>query len=98
MGRTADPIAFLEALRDKPYAYDFYQAMRRLENLYRDRPRFGEALRPADEPIRLGQEPSLSFAPAPLSSFQLGQDGKPSRLQVSFFGLLGPNGPLPLHM
>jgi type VI secretion system protein ImpH len=98
MGRTADLLAFREALRRKPFAYDFYQAMRRLENLHRDKPRLGEALRPADEPVRLGQEPSLSFAPAPLSAFELGEDGKPDRLLVHFFGLLGPNGPLPLHL
>ena len=29
-------------------------------------PRLGAALRPADEPVRLGQEPSLTFAPAAL--------------------------------
>src|SRR5262249_13529204 len=98
MGRAADPLAFLEALRRKPYAYDFYQALRRLENLHRDKPRLGEALRPADEPVRLGQEPSLSFAPAPLSAFEPARDGQPARLQVRFFGLLGPNGPLPLHL
>jgi len=98
MGRAADPLAFFEALRRQPYAYDFYQAMRRLENLHLDKPRLGEALRPADEPVRLGQEPSLSFAPAPLSAFEPGRDGKPARLQVRFFGLLGPNGPLPLHL
>jgi len=98
MGRAADPLAFLDALRRKPYAYDFYQALRRLENLYRDKPRLGEALRPADEAVRFGQEPSLSFAPAPLSGFEPGQGGRPGRLQVRFFGLLGPNGPLPLHL
>ncbi len=76
MGRTADPVGFLEALHREPYAYDFYQAMRRLENLHRDKPRLGEALRPADEPVRLGQEPSLSFAPAPLSAFEPGRGRK----------------------
>jgi type VI secretion system protein ImpH len=98
MGRTADPVGFLEALHREPYAYDFYQAMRRLENLHRDKPRLGEALRPADEPVRLAQEASLSFAPAPLSAFEPGRGGKPAWLQVRFFGLLGPNGPLPLHL
>jgi type VI secretion system protein ImpH len=48
--------------------------------------------------VRLGQDPDLSFAPAPLASFDSGQDGRPPRLQVRLFGLLGPNGPLPLHI
>ncbi|MEO8627460.1 MAG: type VI secretion system baseplate subunit TssG [Betaproteobacteria bacterium] len=98
MGRPTDPLAVLEALRSRPYAYEFYQAMRLLENLHRDKPRLGDALRPADEPVRLGQEASLSFAPGSLTAFEPGQDGNPSRLRVNFFGLLGPNGPLPLHL
>src|SRR5262249_40135556 len=55
-------------------------------------------LRPTDEPVRLGQDPDLSFAPAPLASLEPGEDGKPPRLQVRLFGLLGPNGPLPIHL
>ena len=58
----------------------------------------GPARRPVDEPVRLGQDPDLSFAPAPLASFETGRDGRPPRLQVRLFGLLGPNGPLPLHL
>jgi len=98
LGREADAVAFFAALAEEPYRYDFYQTMRRLECLYADRPRWGSALRPLDEPVRLGQDPELSFAPAPLSSFEIGHDGQPPRLQVLLFGLLGPNGPLPLHL
>jgi len=98
LGREADVVAFFAALAQEPYRYDFYQTMRRLECLYADRPRWGTALRPVDEPVRLGQDPDLSFAPAPLSSFEIGRDGQPPRLQVLLFGLLGPNGPLPLHL
>jgi type VI secretion system protein ImpH len=91
----------LDVLARGPEQFDFFQVMRRLEGIYRDRPerpRFGAALRPADEPIRLGQEPSLSFAPAALSSLRTSREGLPPRLSVNFFGLLGPNGPLPLHL
>jgi type VI secretion system protein ImpH len=63
-----------------------------------DRPRVGQAVRTAEEPIRLGQDPSLSFAPSTLSSLQPGRHGMPPRLEVNFLGLLGPNGPLPLHL
>ena len=96
--RTTDAVKFFAALADAPYRYDFYQTLRRLECLYRDKPRWGSALRPVDEPVRLGQEPDLSFAPAPLASFESGSDGTPPRLQVRLFGLLGPNGPLPVHL
>lgn len=96
--RTTDAVAFFAALADAPYRYDFYQTLRRLECLYSEKPRWGSALRPVDEPIRLGQDPDLSFAPAPLASFESGPDGTPPRLQVRLFGLLGPNGPLPVHL
>jgi len=48
--------------------------------------------------VRLGQDPDVAFAPAPLASLEWGKDGAPPRLQVRLFGLLGPNGPLPLHI
>ncbi len=89
---------FLAALADAPYRHDFYQTLRKLECLYETKPRWGHARRPVDEPVRLGQDPDLSFAPAPLSSFEPGRDGAPPRLQVRLFGLLGPNGPLPIHI
>ena len=98
VGREADTLVFFAALADAPYRYDFYQTLRRMECLYADKPRWGEALRPADEPIRLGQDPDLSFAPAPLASFDRRPRRRRPRLQVRLFGLLGPNGPLPLHL
>ena len=78
--------------------FDFFQALRRLECAYRDRPRLGQAVRTSEEPIRLGQDPSLSFAPSALSTLQPGRNGVPPRLEVNFLGLLGPNGPMPLHL
>jgi len=98
LGREADAVAFFSALADAPYRYDFYQALRRLECLYDHKPRWGSALRPVDDPVRLGQDPDLSFAPAPLASFEASSEGRPPRLQVRLFGLLGPNGPLPIHI
>jgi type VI secretion system protein ImpH len=89
---------FVESLAAEPYRHDFYQALRQLECLHGDKPRWGRALRPADEPVRLGQDPDLSFAPAPLASFEPSGAGAPARLQVRLFGLFGPNGPLPTHL
>jgi type VI secretion system protein ImpH len=98
VGRATDPVAFLAELAEAPWRFDFYQTLRRLECVYADAPRWGQALRPIEERVRLGQDPDLSFAPAPLASFDPGQEGHPPRLQVRLFGLLGPNGPLPLHL
>ncbi|MDP5240058.1 type VI secretion system baseplate subunit TssG [Uliginosibacterium sp. 31-16] len=92
------PQTFYARLEAEPFAHDFYQTMRRLECLHLDKPRWGMALRPADEPVRIGQEPSLAFAPASLASFRRERDDRPPRLEIRFFGLLGANGPLPLHL
>jgi type VI secretion system protein ImpH len=107
-GRASMPrekAAAMEAILDRfaraPESFDYYQLLRRLESLYCDRPerpRFGAGARPADEPIRVGQDPSLAFALRPLAGLAPGKNGSPPRLSVNFFGLLGPNGPLPLHI
>ena len=98
MREPADHLDFLRALERKPYQYDFFQTLRRIECLFPDKPRLGRALRPVDEPLRLGQDVSMTFAPASIAAFKHGRGGRPPRLLQSFFGLLGPNGPLPLHL
>ena len=90
--------AYAVALQREPYKFDFFQTLRRLECLHRSKPRLGESLRASDDPVRLAQEPSMRFAPSTLASFEPGTDGRPPRLAVFFLGLLGPNGPLPLHL
>ncbi len=97
-GTSADTLRFLRELEESPYRHDFFMAMRRLESLYSDKPRFGEGPRPVDEPVRLGQEPSMAFAPSTIASFDAGGEDNPHRLSGFFFGLFGPNGPLPLHL
>lgn len=87
------------ALAREPHKFDFFQAIRRLECAFPQKPRVGQSKRPVDDPVRLGQEPSLGFAPSSLARFEPEDgSGRPSRLAVFFFGLLGPNGPLPLHL
>jgi len=98
LGNETDALTFLADVAREPYRYDFYQTLRRLECLYGQKPRWGTAPRPIDEPVRLGQDPDLAFAPAPLASLEFGKDGAPPRLQVRLFGMLGPNGPLPIHI
>lgn len=98
VGRETDTVAFFTALAEEPFRHDFYQTLRRLECLHADRPRWGRAPRSVDEPVRLGQVADLSFAPAALATFDPGHEGRRPRLGVRFFGLLGPNGPLPLHL
>ena len=87
--QTAHPVAaLLKAVQEKPYAFGFFQVLRLFECLYPHKPRFGTSRRPADDPMRLAQEPALTFESASLTSFEPGTDGKPHRLAVRFFGLL----------
>jgi type VI secretion system protein ImpH len=88
----------LPAMARAPWRYDFFQALRLVENRHPDKPRLGTARRPADEPVRLGQSTELTFAPAALSAVNLDDRSGRPRIEVRFFGLFGPNGPLPLHL
>lgn len=96
-GPAPDSVAALTALQARPYAFDFFEAMRRVECAWPHLPRLGTATRPADEPVRLGQQPSLEFAPAMLASAEPIEQGR-LKILAYFFGLYGPNGPLPLHL
>lgn len=98
---TADAQAQAQALWDalarEPWAHDFFHTLRRLQALHPQAPRLGQALRPGVEPVRLGQDIELDFAPAGLSSLDTASGPVP-RLGVRFFGLFGPMGPMPLHL
>jgi type VI secretion system protein ImpH len=95
---SAEAAALYEALRETPHQFDFFQALRRIDAVNPDRPRTGEALNLADDAVRLGQIPSLIFAPSTLAEFEPASEGHPARLSTYFFGLFGPSGALPLHL
>jgi len=88
---------WLQRVAAKPYRHDFYQTLRRFEAAHPHLPRLGEAMRPADEPLRVSQSPEMTFAPASLHALTL-RPGKMPVLSQRIFGLLGPNGPLPIHL
>lgn len=94
----SEPVSTLDAMHAEPWEYDFFQALRRIETEHPELPRLGHSKRLADDPLRLGQQPEGSFAPSTLASVTLGDDGEPARLEQFFFGLGGPNGPMPLHI
>jgi type VI secretion system protein ImpH len=103
----SDNIELLTRLQQEPYQYGFFAALRQLECLYKNKPRIGYSVKPADDAVRFGQMPSLQFAPSTLASFDAKGSTiskvkvsklKVSKLKVFFFGVFGPNGPLPLHL
>lgn len=90
-----DPVL---AMAPSPWRWDYFHALRCIDAFHADKPRLGTARRPADEAVRLGQPADLSFAPAAISNVALNAQGGVPRIDVRFFGLFGPNGPLPLHL
>lgn len=96
-GRAPDE-SLIPGLEETPYRYDFYQVVRRYECAHLDWPRVGKSQKPAQDPLRFGQTPSLAFAPAAISEFHRDGGAAAPHLLINFMGLLGPNGPLPLHI
>ncbi len=96
--KAAHAVEVEQRLEREPYRFHPFQALRWLENRFLGKPRIGQSVRPSEDPVRLRQEASMVFAPAPLSSFRPGSEHKPAILTLLGFGLFGPNGPLPLHL
>jgi type VI secretion system protein ImpH len=77
--------------------YDFFLAARMLECARRDLPRLGYSLLPGQDPVRFSQEAELAFPASTIKGFDYSPELPVPRLAVRFFGLFGPNGPMPLH-
>ncbi len=87
-----------QRIEERTHSFSFYAIMRLLEAVHPENPRFGRSIRPKQDALRLAQEPSVAHAPSALSSFEPGDQDRADRLLVHFFGLFGPDGPLPLHL
>jgi type VI secretion system protein ImpH len=97
--RTASSrVELLRRLSEEPERWSLYAALRAIEATCLDLPRLGDARKPAEEWIRLGQDPSLEFATSELAGVDVNPRGFPARLLQYNFGLFGPNGPLPIHL
>ncbi|HVY16868.1 MAG TPA: type VI secretion system baseplate subunit TssG [Rhodopila sp.] len=90
--------ALLERLEKEPERFSFYAMMRMLEAIYRNRPRFGHSAHPAQDAVRLTQEPTVTHPSSALAAFEPGSEELPDQLRVHFLGLFGTDGPLPLHL
>jgi type VI secretion system protein ImpH len=81
---------------DKPWQAGFLSLLRTISARTSGAPAPGTARLPREESFRIGQQPSMAFAPREIAS--LGT--RNGRLDIKLFGLglWGPQGPLPLHM
>ncbi|HEX4595785.1 MAG TPA: type VI secretion system baseplate subunit TssG [Bryobacteraceae bacterium] len=83
-------------LRDEPFCFEFFQAVRLLERLRPERVPVGGFGRPAEEVVHFRAHPTLSFPASEIQSLEEGKDGQPS-MSVNFMGLTGAIGTLPLY-
>ena len=77
------------ALEESAARMDFFQVLRLIENAHPEKPRIGTSLRPRDDAVRFGQDPSLVFHPTMLGKYKSATADSRARLAVNFFGLLG---------
>lgn len=91
------PHRLIEELEEAAYRFDFFEAVRLIESINRDKPKLGTGIKASDDAVRFSQEPEMQFPASALSSYSSDGAGAP-RLAVNFFGLFGPNGALPLHI
>ncbi|KAB8310340.1 type VI secretion system baseplate subunit TssG [Erwinia endophytica] len=92
------PDAFWHDVIQAPWRYDLFQLLRRLDAQGSERYPLGRAPLPRHEPLRIGQEPSLAFAPATLAHACARENSSLYDISILSFGLFGPNGPLPTHL
>ena len=97
-GPSPSSLKHLARLQDAPQEHHLYHALRVIEAANPDAPRLGESRRPREDRVRLGQEAELAFPPSTIADFKPGGGEAPAKLTNRFFGLFGPNGPLPLHL
>ena len=62
--------AWLTDAIQRPYHYDLWHMLRVLDARHADVPPFGRAPKPDLEPVRIGQEPALAFAPAQIHAIE----------------------------
>lgn len=79
------------------HRFDFFQLMRLIECAHPELPRLGNSSRPLQDPARFGQEPSVAFPPTSVASGRKNPALDLHHVDVFCFGLLGANGPMPLH-
>lgn len=95
---TALPASFWQNVMVAPWRYDLFSLLRRIDAQAGERYPLGRAPLPRFEPLRIGQKPSLGFAPATLAGVSKRESSPVYDVSILSFGLFGPNGPLPVHL
>jgi type VI secretion system protein ImpH len=83
----------LQAMREHPFAFEFFQAVALLHRLLPGRA-VGHFANPDDEVVHFGVNNSLSFPASQIHSLVPSEEG-PLQMSINFLGLTGPMGVLP---
>ena len=86
-------VAVADLLFREPYRFDFFQAVRLLEQLRADKAPVGHDAAPADEVVRFVAQVALDFPASAVPELDTGKT--PPRMVTPFIGLVGPLGALP---
>lgn len=84
-----------ERLKERPYDYRFFQAVRLLQAHPENGKPVGRFEEPAHEAARFSSHQSLGFPASEIQSFE-DRSGAPPKLAVNFMGLTGPVAELPV--
>jgi type VI secretion system protein ImpH len=90
------PSALQERLRNEPYLFEFFQAVRLLERFLPDRVGVGKFAPPSAEVARFRANSTLVFPASEIQALTWPAQGA-AQMQVNFMGLTGPEGVLPLN-
>jgi type VI secretion system protein ImpH len=94
-GRRTDP-SVKEALFQRGYDFEFFQAARLLARIFGNRKPVGGTAKPREEFARFVARLSMAFPPSAVHDIERMRDSRePSRVTVAFLGLTGTQGVLP---
>src|SRR6516162_7196088 len=92
--RTDPPLE--QVLREEPYRFDFFQAVRLLGRLRPDCAPVGHEGHTGREVVRFRARQSFNFPPSSIHEIAQPEDpDRPPEMTVAFLGLTGPSGVLP---
>lgn len=93
----------IDQARAEPYRFEFFQLVRLLRLHYSRAGRIDPETRPHEDPLRFRSLLSLAFPVSEVSDLRFEREGRVSatgqpltEVQVTFMGLVGPSGVLPL--
>jgi type VI secretion system protein ImpH len=100
-GRPSNPDVSVSTaeteLREEPFLFEFFQAVRLLERLMPDRSPVGGFNPPSVEIVRFVANSTLAFPPSEVHSLEWPKKDGGGLMKVNFMGLTGPEGVLPLY-